>query len=76
MRITVNIPDTLNENLKREASNRGVSISRLASEALSHYILDSRRKALGRKVLELAGKAGVSGQADTILHEGRRDDRA
>lgn len=26
MRITVNIPDSLNENLKREASNRGVSV--------------------------------------------------
>ncbi len=76
MRITVNIPDSLNENLKREASNRGVSVSRLASEALSHYILDSRRKALGRKVLELAGKAGVSEDADSILDEGRRDDRA
>ncbi len=76
MRITVNIPDSLNENLKREASNRGVSVSRLASEALSHYLLDSRRKALGRKVLELAGEASVSEQVDSILDEGRRDDRA
>ena len=67
MRITVNIPDSLNENLKREASNRGVSVSRLASEALSHYLLDSRRKALGRKVLELAGKTRVSEQEDSIL---------
>ena len=76
MRITVNIPDSLNENLRREASNRGVSVSRLASEALSHYILDSRRKVLGRKVLELAGKTRVSEQEDSILDEGRRDDRA
>jgi hypothetical protein len=76
MRITVNIPDSLDENLKREASNRGVSVSRLASEALSHYLLDSRRKALGRKVLELAGKTRVSEQVDSILDEGRRDDRA
>jgi len=76
MRITVNIPDSLDENLKREASNRGVSVSRLGSEALRHYLLDSRRKALGRKVLELAGKTRVSEQVDSILDEGRRDDRA
>ncbi len=76
MRITVNIPDNLNDNLRREAQNRGVSISHLVSEALSHHLLDSRRKAFGRKVLELAGKAKVSEDVDLILHEGRRDDRA
>ena len=76
MRITVNIPDSLNENLKREAHNRGVSVSRLASEALSYYIVDSRRRALGRKVLELAGRARCLEEADSILDEGRRDDRA
>ncbi len=76
MRITVNIPDKLNENLRREAHNRGVSVSRLVSEALSHHLLDSRRKAIGRKVLALAGRAKVSEDADSILEEGRQDDRA
>ncbi|MGA2401353.1 MAG: hypothetical protein ABSG91_06570 [Syntrophobacteraceae bacterium] len=76
MRITVNIPDNLNENLRREALNRGVSVSRLVSEALSRHFLDSRRKTIGRKVLELAGKGSVSEDADSILDEGRHDDRA
>ncbi len=76
MRITVNIPDNLNDNLRREAHNRGISVSRLVSEALSHHLLDSRRKAFGRKVLELAGRVRVSEEADAILDEGRHDDRA
>ena len=76
MRITVNIPDNLNDNLRREAHNRGISISRLVGEALSQYLLDARRKALGRKVLDLAGRAYVAEDVDAVLEEGRRDDRA
>ncbi|SPF43785.1 conserved hypothetical protein [Syntrophobacter sp. SbD1] len=75
MRITINVPDNLKENLKREAGNRNISVSRLVSEALDLYLLDSRRRALGKKVLDLAGKAKVSASADLILEKGRRDDR-
>jgi len=76
MRITVNIPDKLNENLRREARNRGISVSHLVSETLSLHLFESRRKAMGIKVLQLAGRAKVSADADAILDEGRRDDRA
>lgn len=76
MRITVSLPDKLSENLKREAHNRNISVSRLVSDALERYLLDLRRKALGKKVLDLAGEAHVSPDADSILDEGRRNDRA
>jgi hypothetical protein len=36
---------------------------------LSHHLLDSRRNAFGRKVLELAGRANVSEGVDLILLE-------
>lgn len=76
MRITININDNLNDNLRREAHNRGISVSRLVGEALNQHFLNERRRIAGRKVLELAGKTRVSKDADLILDEGRQDDRA
>jgi metal-responsive CopG/Arc/MetJ family transcriptional regulator len=75
MRITITIPDKLNENLKRTAANRGMSVSALVSEAVEHYLIVQRRRALGEKVLALAGKVHVAEDIYDQIEEGRRDDR-
>ncbi len=76
MRITVSIPDSLSGNLKREAANLKIPVSRLVAKAIEHYLVDRRRTDPGNRVLELAGKARVAENAHDGIHEGRRDDRA
>ena len=75
MRMTVSIPDKLSDNLKRAASNRGVSVSSLVAEAVEQYLIIQRRRALGKKALTLAGKVYVAPDVLDIIEEGRRDDR-
>jgi len=76
MRITITIPDKLNENLKRAAANRGMSVSALVSEAVEHYLIVQRRCTLGEKVLDLAGQVQVAGDVQELIDAGRRDDRS
>jgi metal-responsive CopG/Arc/MetJ family transcriptional regulator len=75
MRITINVPDKLSENLKRAAANREISVSSLVSEAVEHYLIVQQRRALGKKVLDLAGKVHVAEDVYDQIDEGRRDDR-
>jgi len=41
------------------------------AEALSYYITENRKKRLGRKVLEIAGKVRVSPEVHIELERGR-----
>jgi metal-responsive CopG/Arc/MetJ family transcriptional regulator len=75
MRITINIPDKLNENLKRAAANRGMSVSGLVSEAVDHYLIVEQRRTMGEKALELVGKVHVDKNIHEMIEEGRKDDR-
>lgn len=75
MRLTVSLPDRLSDNLKRTAANRGASVSSLVAEAVEHYLLVERKRSLGRKALELAGKARVAPDVYEMIEEGRADDR-
>jgi metal-responsive CopG/Arc/MetJ family transcriptional regulator len=75
MRITINVPDKLSENLKRAAANRGISVSSLVTEAVEHYLIIQRRRSLGEKVLALAGKVHVAEDIYDQIEEGRKDDR-
>ncbi len=75
MRLTINISDKLSENLKREAANRGKSVSSIASEAIEHYLVAQRKLAMGQKVLDLVGKVEVPADIYDLIEEGRRDDR-
>ena len=75
VRMTISIPDKLSDNLKRAASNRGVSVSSLVAEAVEQYLIIQRRRALGKKALALVGKVHVAPDVLDIIEEGRRDDR-
>ncbi len=73
MRLTVHLPDDLARLLKQAALNEGKSMSALTAEALDFYLRERRRRALGLKVLERAGKAQVDPKALEALEEGRRE---
>lgn len=78
MRITTHIPDPLARDAKIMAENEKKSVSSIIAEALSYYITEKKKKRLGRKVLEIAGKVRVSPEVHKELERGRMDsdDRA
>jgi metal-responsive CopG/Arc/MetJ family transcriptional regulator len=73
MRITTHIPDPLARDAKIMASNEKKSVSSIIAEALAYYITEKRKKKLGRKVLEIAGKVRVSPEVHKELERGRMD---
>ena len=73
MRITVHIPDALARDTKIMAENEKKSVSSIIAEALAYYITEKRKKKLGRKVLEIAGKVRVSPKVHKELEKGRMD---
>lgn len=75
MRLTIHMPDSLGERLKSAADSERKSVSSIISEAVDHYLVHKRRKALGLKILELASKDVVAPDALRTMEEGRNDDR-
>ena len=75
MRLTVNLPDQLGKQVKITALNEGTSISKLVAEAVNHYLLERKKKLLGKKVLDLVGRGYVAEEALNTVEEGRLDDR-
>lgn len=73
MRITTHIPDTIARDAKMMAENENKSVSSIIAEALAYYITEKRKRKLGRKVLEMAGKVKVSPDAHEELERGRMD---
>ena len=73
MRITTHIPDLLVRDAKIMVENEKKSVSSIIAEALAYYITEKRKKKLGRKVLEIAGKARVSPEVHKELERGRMD---
>jgi metal-responsive CopG/Arc/MetJ family transcriptional regulator len=73
MRITTHIPDPLGRDAKIMAENEKKSVSSIIAEALAYYITEKRKKKLGRKVLEIAGKVRVSPEVHKELERGRMD---
>ncbi len=60
MRITTHIPDQIAREAKILAENEKKSVSSIIAEALAYYITEKRKRKLGKKVLEMAGKVKVS----------------
>jgi hypothetical protein len=56
LRITINLPEKLGDSLKRTALQERISVSRLVTGAVENYRLEKRRRASGKKVLDLAGR--------------------
>ncbi len=73
MRVTVHIPENISNEIKRTAEKEKKSVSSFIAEAAQYYIREKKRKELGLKVLALAGKAKISGDALRHLEEGREE---
>lgn len=73
MRITTHIPDLLARDAKMMAENEKKSVSSIIAEALSYYLTEKKKKKLGRKVLEIAGKVKISPDVHKELERGRMD---
>lgn len=78
MRITTHIPDPIARDAKILAENEKKSVSSIIAEALAYYITEKRKKKLGKRILEMAGKVKVSPDIHKELERGRMDsdDRA
>jgi len=76
MRITAHIPDSLAKETKKVASNDQISVSSMIAKALEYYIENKKRRMLGQKIVEMAGKVFVSDDVYTELERGRLDNRA
>lgn len=73
MRITTHIPDQIARDAKRMAENEKKSVSSIIAEAVTYYIAEKKKKRLGRKVLEMAGRVRVSPEVHKELEKGRMD---
>jgi predicted DNA-binding protein len=67
------MPDQLEDKLKKYAKSERESVSKIAAEAIDHYLNVMKRRKLGKKVLDLVGKAKVSPNAIKELEAGRID---
>jgi metal-responsive CopG/Arc/MetJ family transcriptional regulator len=77
MRITTHLPDPIARDAKTMAENEKKSVSSIIAEAVTYYIAEKKKKRLGRKVLEIAGKVRISPDVYKELEKGRleSDDR-
>ena len=73
MRVTVHIPESVNNEIRRAAEKEKKSVSSFIAEAAKYYIREKRNRELGLKVLALAGKVKISGDALGYLEEGREE---
>jgi metal-responsive CopG/Arc/MetJ family transcriptional regulator len=73
MRITTHIPDQIARDAKMMAENEKKSVSSIIAEAVTYYIAEKKKRRLGRKVLEIAGRVRVSPDAHRELEKGRMD---
>jgi metal-responsive CopG/Arc/MetJ family transcriptional regulator len=71
MRVTVHIPESVNNEIKRTAVKEKKSVSSFIAEAVQYYIKEKKRREIGLRVLELAGKVRISGDALEHIEEGR-----
>jgi metal-responsive CopG/Arc/MetJ family transcriptional regulator len=77
MRITVNIPDMLEKEIKKTSENENKTISSIIEEAAEFYLREKQKKKIGRKVLDMVGKIKISADTLEYLHsERKKNDRA
>ncbi|MDQ1316593.1 MAG: hypothetical protein QG588_240 [Candidatus Poribacteria bacterium] len=73
MRITVNISDDLEKDIRKFAETRNKSISSITMDALEYYIKGERRKFLGNKVLNMVGKIKIDPNIREEIELWRKD---
>jgi antitoxin VapB len=75
VRITVHIPDSLENDIKKASKNEGKSVSSLIAEATEYYLKEKKKKEIGKRVLEIAGKVKVATDTLEELHSERKREK-
>lgn len=75
MRITVHIPDSLENDIKKTSKNEGKSVSSLIAEATEYYLKEKKKKQIGKRILEIAGKVKVASDTLEELHSERKREK-
>ncbi len=77
MRVTAHIPDDVARDAKIFADNEKKSVSSVIADALRHYVSERKKKDLGQRILNMAGKVHVSKDAHRDIERMREeaDDR-
>lgn len=73
MRINLNLSDELEEEIKEFAKKENKSLAALFAEAIIYYMTDAQKKQVGKRVLQLAGKAKMNPYVLNELEKGRRE---
>ena len=73
MKITVQTPNTLEDQLRELARTSNCSISALVVAAVERYLQESRRRQMVQAVLDMADGTGVAPDALDALHAMRRE---
>ncbi len=73
MRVTLNVSDELEEEIKEFAKKENKTLASLFADAIVHYMTDAQKKNLGKRVLQLAGKGKLNPYVMNELEKGRRE---
>ncbi len=73
MRITVHLPERIGKEVQRLAENEKKSVSSVVARSIEFFIDEKKRRQLGMRVLELAGKTKVADDIFDELHRERVD---
>ena len=63
----------MNEEIRRTAEKERKSVSSFIAEAVQYYIREKKRREIGLRVLDLAGRVRISGDALRHIEKGRGD---
>jgi len=74
MRVTVNVPDRVVQDLKIHATIERKSVSSLVTEFIEYGIKDKKRRTAKQNILQMIGKVKVDKNALKMLDELRSED--
>ena len=74
MRVTVNVPDRVVQDLKIHATIERKSVSSLVTEFIEYGIKDKKRRTAKHNILQMIGKVKVDKNALKMLDELRSED--
>ena len=73
MRVTLNMSEELEQEIKEFAKKEDKTLGALFAEAVVYYMTETQKKNLGKRVLQLAGKTKLNPYVFNELEKGRRE---
>ncbi|MDR2017288.1 MAG: hypothetical protein LBQ00_00105 [Syntrophobacterales bacterium] len=73
MKVTVQIPDGISDDLKAQAKAERKSVSELVAHCITYYIGERKKKSALKGFVKMAGKTHVDGDTLETLERWRAD---